>query len=108
MTIVSDLADASAMPAGMATSAKAMASTPRATKQRCSLFLTARNCHNGMVTTRTTRFFAYQPLVARPSCGFPAKPAAKSAMRTQETGRRAGTSKYSETASAAPNGQSAR
>jgi len=49
------------MPAGMATSAKAMASTPRATKQRCSVFLTARNCHNGTITTRTTRLFAYQP-----------------------------------------------
>jgi hypothetical protein len=35
-----DLADANAMPAGMATNAMPMASRPRATKQRWSNFLT--------------------------------------------------------------------
>ena len=41
IAIVSDLADANAIPAGMATSAITMARTPRATHQRCSdLFTT--------------------------------------------------------------------
>jgi hypothetical protein len=38
--IMLDLADANAMPAGMATNAMPMASRPRATKQRWSNFLT--------------------------------------------------------------------
>ncbi len=36
MVAMSDFADASAMPAGMATSASSMARTPRLTNQRCS------------------------------------------------------------------------
>jgi hypothetical protein len=36
------LDDASMMPTGMATSAIVMASTPRATKQRCSVLFTVR------------------------------------------------------------------
>jgi len=40
MAIVSDLADANAMPAGMATSAITMARTPRAKNQRCRVLFT--------------------------------------------------------------------
>ena len=40
IAIILDLADASAMPAGMAASAMAMAMRPSATKQRCSVLFT--------------------------------------------------------------------
>src|SRR2546430_17619385 len=50
---MSDFADASTMPAGMATSAIAMARTPRATNQRCSDLFTPRQCHSGRAATRT-------------------------------------------------------
>jgi hypothetical protein len=52
IAVMSDLTDASAIPAGMATNAISMARTPSATDQRCRDLFTRAECHSGALATR--------------------------------------------------------